>query len=295
MAAPTTAKPENAVYWLDPTLGNLELLRASYVTHAFAPHTHDGYAIGVIEAGAETFTYRRELRVAPAGTIVAINPGELHTGEALNELGWRYRMMYPDVALVQHAAEEMSGRRVGVPFFVEPVIRDPHIAQLLIRLHTALEAHESQLERESRLIWALAQLVMRHANTHIAMSGNAAQKSHHECDIVSRVRQHLAEHMSRNVTLAELTNVANMSAFHLLRTFRDATGLPPHAYHTQLRIAQAKQFLRQGAPIAHVATEVGFTDQSHLNRHFKRVVGVTPGQYVLGVRNFIQDCQARAI
>lgn len=107
---------ETAKYWHDHSLGNLELLRASFVTHHFVPHVHEGFAIGVIEAGAETFTYRRKLRVAPAGSIVLVNPGEPHTGEALDSDGWRYRMLYPAADVLQRAASEAVGRSVATPF-----------------------------------------------------------------------------------------------------------------------------------------------------------------------------------
>ncbi|MGE5598408.1 MAG: AraC family ligand binding domain-containing protein, partial [Bacteroidota bacterium] len=97
------ANQERAKFWRDTTLGGLELLRASYITHAFAPHTHEGFAIGVIEAGAEGFSYRRSYHVAPAGTMVVINPGERHTGEAAARTGWTYRMLYPEARLLQRA------------------------------------------------------------------------------------------------------------------------------------------------------------------------------------------------
>jgi AraC-like DNA-binding protein len=270
---------ESATYWHDASLGNLELLKASFVTHAFAPHTHEGFAIGVIELGAETFTYRRQLRVAPAGSIVLINPGEMHTGEALTtEQGWRYRMLYPDAPMLQRAASEVMGHNAGVPFFPEPVVHDARLARLLLYLHAALEAGESQLERESRLLWTMAQLVVRYADDRPSI-----RPARGEQDLAARVRAHLQQHLSENVTLNDLSREINMSAFHLLRTFRDAAGLPPHAYLNQLRVARAKLLLREGMPIADVALTLGFSDQSHLNRHFKRIVGVTPGQFVRGI------------
>lgn len=268
---------ESATYWHDVSLGNLELLKASFVTHAFAPHTHEGFAIGVIERGAETFTYRRQFHIAPAGSVVLINPGESHTGEALDDQGWHYRMLYPDSSALQRAASEVIGRSVGVPFFKEPVVHDARLARLLLNLHASLEAGESQLERESRLLWTMAQLVARHADDR-----PSARVARAEQDLVARVRSHLQQHLSENVTLHDLSGVVNMSAFHLLRVFRDAAGLPPHTYLNQLRVARAKALLRAGIPIAAVAGEVGFTDQSHLTRHFKRIVGVTPGQFVRG-------------
>lgn len=280
---------EQAKYWLDPALGNLEMLRASFVTHAFAPHAHDGFAIGVIEAGAETFQYRGELRVAPAGSLVLINPGEMHTGEALNDAGWRYRMLYPSAEWMQLAASELAGKHVCVPFFAQPVANDAQVARLLLSLHASLEGESAQLERESRLLWTLAQLVARHADLRPAI--HPLRPEH---DAARRIRNHLQQHLAENVTLDDLSRLVNMSAYHLLRVFRETAGLPPHSYLTQLRVARAKVLLAEGMPIAEVSTNVGFTDQSHLNRHFKRIVGVTPGQFVAGAdstqhRNFIQD------
>ncbi|HYM70106.1 MAG TPA: helix-turn-helix transcriptional regulator, partial [bacterium] len=67
---------------------------------------------------------------------------------------------------------------------------------------------------------------------------------------------------------------------HLCRTFHREVGLPPHAYQTQVRVERARSLLRNGVPIAEAAAAVGFYDQAHLTRQFKRVIGVTPGQYV---------------
>jgi hypothetical protein len=79
---------ERATFWLDPDLDGLELLRATYITHAFAPHAHEGFAIGVIEAGSQAFTYRRGTGlVMPAGSVAVINPGVVHTGRAATGQG----------------------------------------------------------------------------------------------------------------------------------------------------------------------------------------------------------------
>ena len=91
---------ERAKFWLDRQLGDMELLDATYVTHSFSRHVHEGFAIGVIEEGAECFYYRGAEHVAPAGSIVVIEPGEIHTGHAVRETGWTYRTLYPDAALL---------------------------------------------------------------------------------------------------------------------------------------------------------------------------------------------------
>jgi len=90
---------EQAIYWRATDLGNLDLLRATFVKHAFARHAHEGYALGVIERGAETFRYRGASHRAPAGSVVLINPGEAHTGQAAEASGWSYAMFYPEAEL----------------------------------------------------------------------------------------------------------------------------------------------------------------------------------------------------
>ncbi|MEW6665176.1 MAG: helix-turn-helix domain-containing protein [Thermodesulfobacteriota bacterium] len=73
--------------------------------------------------------------------------------------------------------------------------------------------------------------------------------------------------------------MANLSEFHLLRSFRAVVGLPPHAYLIQRRIDYARSHLSRRLPIVQVGLETGFTDQSHFTRWFKKIVGITPGQY----------------
>lgn len=270
---------EQVTFWRDSRLSNLEVLRATFITHTFAPHTHEGYAIGVIEKGAERFKYRKAVHVAPQGSIVVINPAEMHTGEAAIQQGWSYRMLYPEIALLQRAAVDATEKPSGVPFFPEPVISDPALARLLSQMHAALATSSSVLERESLLVWALAHLIRRHAETPPLVLASHAEHAH-----VLKVRAYLEEHATENVSLEHLAALVHLSPFYLLRVFRDTVGLPPHSYLTQIRVARARHLISTSMPLAEVAAAVGFTDQSHLNRHFKALIGVTPGQYARGLR-----------
>lgn len=128
---------------------------------------HDGYAIGMIESGVEAFTYRGANHQAPAGSIVVIHPGEVHTGHAGIPDGWTYRMLYPQVSLMQKAAAELMGRSLGVPYFPQSVIDDPQLAIQLRYLHIALETSISLLERESRFLSLFTQLLVRHADAQL--------------------------------------------------------------------------------------------------------------------------------
>jgi AraC-like DNA-binding protein len=274
-------------FWKTPFLPRVELLRATYITHSFARHTHDGYALGVIERGREGFQYRGSSYVAPAGSVALIHPGEVHTGHAAEAEGWTYRMFYPEAIVFGQVAEQVAGRPVPLPYFPCPVITDPVLVKGLSRVHQAFENEDSPLECESRFLWVLAQFVMRHGSDRPFPAPVRPDPQP-----MNRVCEYLTAHLSDTISLDDLAAFAQMPPFRLLRTFRAQFGLPPHAYQNQLRLYRAKRLLSQGHPIAQVAIDTGFTDQSHLNRHFKRIFGVTPGQYQRGCKN-VQEISPR--
>jgi AraC-like DNA-binding protein len=273
----TVHTSEQARFWYDVDLDNLELLRATYISHAFTPHAHAGFAIGIIEAGGQAFTYQRSTHLTmPAGSIAVINPGVVHTGRAATPAGWSYRMLYPSAVVLHNAASQVFGRTWDTPFFPSPVIHDTELVARIRQLHILLEETATpRLERESRLLWTLADLIIRHAQNRATPLRVTDEPTH-----VRRVREYLEQHFAENLTLDRLAQLVHLSPYHLLRSFRKTIGLPPHAYVLQLRVAAAKHALRQGMPIADVATHVGFADQSHLTRQFKRHVGVPPGHYI---------------
>ncbi len=95
----------------------------------------------------------------------------------------------------------------------------------------------------------------------------------------ARAREVLEGRMAGPPTLERLAAELDTSPFALLRAFREAYGMPPHTWLTDARVRRARQLLDTGVPPAEAAVVVGFTDQSHLNRHFTRSVGVPPGAY----------------
>lgn len=274
---------EQVVYWRDPALENTELLRAHYITHTFAPHTHEEYAVGVVVSGAEQFHYRRAHHVAPAGQLVFVNPGEVHTGESVTAEGWQYRMFYPAPALLERILTELTGKRGILPFFPHAVVNDPATVKVMAQVHHALEHEPASLAREALFWQVFSQLIVRHSDHRLTVRSVAPDPW-----AVAQCRAYLEAHYAAPVTLDELAAHVHFSPYHLLRLFRQSTGLPPHAFLNGVRVRRAKEFLAAGLSPADVAQRVGFADQSHLNRHFKRIVGTTPGQYAQQ-RNFVQE------
>lgn len=272
--SPERRDREYAWRWRDDALGDVEFLHARYITHSFAPHTHDGFAFGVIESGAEAFWYRGAVRVALPGQLVALNPDELHTGgPAKGADGWMYRMIYPAADLLERAAAA-AGWRTSLPTFADSVIRDPELASAFVAFHQKVATRDGALSEATTLIDVLSALVRRHASD--ASSMRAVSK---DVAIARKVQDYLDANYRRNVTLSELSVVARVSPFHLARLFRATCGIPPHRYLEQRRVRHAQTLVRRGTPLSEVAAQVGFSDQSQLTRHFKRHLGVTPGAY----------------
>ncbi len=266
---------DNAQLWRTDILGGLELLRARYVELSYSPHTHEEFLIAVTEDGAALPRYRKGAHLHSPGDVLVLNPGEVHGGGPAQGAIWQYRAFYAPAALLQRAARELTGVDRGLPQFAEDVVGDPYVAAMLRQAHTALEASSSRLERESCLLEALASLVVRHA-----VDKSLTHRIGPEHRAVKRVRERLETLPSENVSLESLAREAGLSPFHLCRVFHEEIGLSPHAYQTLLRVRLAKILLAEKVSISQVAVEVGFYDQAHLTRHFKRIFGVTPGRYL---------------
>ncbi len=265
---------ESATFWHAPDIGDLELLKATYISHTFSRHTHPGYVIGMIESGVEVFYYRGETYAAMPGDVVVINPDEVHTGHSGNKQGWTYRMLYPAVQTLKMVADAMADRPVEMPWFPEAVIKDRPLAARIRQLHVLLERSTSSLERQVCYYDVMGELIRTKAG-----NAPASKKQGFERQAVKKARQLIHDTLSENISLETISDHAGLSTFYFARIFRQHTGLPPHAYRKQQRIQRAKQLLRARMPISQVAVETGFADQSHLTRHFKQIVGVTPGQY----------------
>ncbi|NEQ44803.1 MAG: AraC family transcriptional regulator [Leptolyngbya sp. SIOISBB] len=273
-----SARPqESTKFWRDPALRNLEMLRATYVNYAFSRHAHEGYGIAIVESGAMAFDYRGATHIVPAGSVGIVQPGEMHTGQAVLETGWTYRTLLPAVDWLQQAARELTERSLNLPYFAAPIIHDRRLSQHLVALHQMLETSPSALERESQFLWSMAKLVRYYASDRPTPASIGQEHR-----LVEQVREYLTAHYAHNISLQELAQLVNLKPLRLLRTFRKHTGLPPHAYLNHVRVQRAKQLLVTGCAITDAAIATGFNDQSHLHRHFKKMVGVTPGQYARG-------------
>lgn len=270
-------------YWRLDRFEGVDLLRSDASTHRYARHSHEGYALGIVEMGAHAFAARGQVWTAVPGRVIVVNPDDAHDGgPAARTHAYSYRMIYVDGAVLAAALDEAAGRRVSTPFFPEPVVDDAALADRFLHLHHALERMETRLEREALLITALVELARRHGKA----PPPGGEKRHGPRDVVLAL-DYLTENFATDCSLTELAALSGVDRFHLLRAFRRSLGLPPHLYQTQLRLRHAKRLMLAGESPAMAAVAVGFSDQSHLIRRFKAAYGVTPGEY-LGRRRALQ-------
>jgi AraC-like DNA-binding protein len=253
---------------------DVELLQAFYVNYAFPRHSHDYYVICLIRRGYQSFLHKGTKYHTPPGGVILINPDTAHTGETTDEQGFEMLCLYPAASHMQSIASELTGRRQVSPFFKEVCVNHPWAMKSILTLHKALTEETNPLEGESRFTWTLARLIQRYADVHVDQ-GQPGQ----ERKAVRQARGYIDECFAQGISLTQLAEHVSLSPYYLLRVFRAEVGMPPHAYLESVRIRQAQRLIEAGKPLAEIAAEVGFSSQSHLTRRFKKIIGVTPGQY----------------
>jgi AraC-like DNA-binding protein len=179
-------------------------------------------------------------------------------------------------------ATEVAGRETALPFFPLPLVQDRDLTHQIVRVHQALSQPISGLEQQTLILDFLARLILRCAAAPIGIAKLGGERQP-----VERVRAYIEENYDREISLEELARVANLSSFHLNRSFSKMFGMPPHAYQIQMRILKAKRLLIKGRSIESVAIATGFVSQSHFGSHFKRLVCITPKQYIHDSKNAI--------
>lgn len=260
---------EHATYLRPSGLPGVEALHASFLRHEYRPHSHPTWTVAVVERGAARFEVDARRERADRGELFVLEPGAVHTGMAAVPEGWAYKVLYLDPA-VFGAWSERDGPPPGAARWV--VFRDRALRDLLLRAHAALAVDD--LEAEVAVLEAVRRL-----GVHLRPGPEPAPRGRAEHAAVGRARAHLVERWDQPVSLAALSQVAGLSRFELSRRFREQTGLAPHQFQIDLRVARARELLVAGRPAGEVALSCGFSDQPHFTRVFRRAVGVTPVRY----------------
>lgn len=221
------------------------------------------YTVTRVESGRSSFFTRGKVWSSAAGSLRIQEPGDV-----VRDLSRDGPTTYQIVSFPARAVQEPNGK---LCIHSHLAVGDARGAAFH-RLHDAVQAGASRLALEVAIAEAIS-----------AFAAIRGAKCEYKRP-VRRAIELLRDRLDTEVTLDTLADHAGSDKFHLCRAFRTQVGLPPHAYLTNLRIMRAKELLAAGVKPSEVAPRVGLYDQSQLNRHFRRLVGTTPGAYARAVQ-----------
>jgi AraC-like DNA-binding protein len=266
---------DSVIVWQPREVEGLLAIHAQYRTQRFPRHVHEEHVIGVNEGGAHTFYCRGSVHTVEPGCIALINPGDVHTGEPAGQQEWNYRGFYPTVALIRQLWEEGTNG-CGLPAiqFDRPVVRDPVLAAALIRASRVTERAHDTFATETALVDVMTALLVRHASPRRSRVAAAVPRT-----VAHLVRDYIHAHALAPISLERLGAAVGVGRSSVVRAFRREFGMAPYEYVVTLRVAHARLLIQRRTSLAAVALACGFNHQSHLHRHFRRLVGVAPGAY----------------
>jgi AraC-like DNA-binding protein len=244
----------------EPTAG-VQRLAARFDSHAYDPHRHETYSIGLTLSGLQCFRYRGMERTSRAGQVLVLHPDETHDGHAGSDGGFAYRMVYLDPALVE-----------GTPFVADVVADDPAMREIVGEAFIDFPQRLEPLATDALIARMVDSLVNR---------SDARRRGRRAADLcgVRRARDFLIAEAHRTVASEELEQISGLDRFALARQFRTVFGTSPHRFQVGRRLVRARRMIMQGVPIATAAAAAGFADQSHFTRPFANRFGVTPGRW----------------
>ncbi|MER6992931.1 AraC family transcriptional regulator [Saccharopolyspora hirsuta] len=270
MRAATGTRIRSPEFWHDPRFPQIESRRSCRQNSCYRPHTHDRFAVGLIDEGTSEFVGRSAspVRLEPRDVIL-IPAGHVHSCNPVSG-DWVYQMMLFDPEWLRVRAWEHDTAFDGAI----QVHRDSDAYRLFGEVNAALFEGPRDLdglERSLRRAFAGLGTASVRREDPVGASALAAR--------LRPVLDVLAER-PEDPRLDDLVTDVGMSRYQLIRAVKSATGLTPIAWRNNARVMRARAMLRGGEPIASVAHTLGFADQSHFHRVFRAHVATTPGAYM---------------
>jgi len=256
--------PEWVRAWKPVVAGVREVFHARFVDYAYPPHVHDSWTVFVVDDGWIRYDLETRHRGAGGPRVTILPPNVVHDGRAAVAAGFRKRVLYLTTDVLD---ERLTGRAVD-----RPDTADPALLHAVHALHRSLRHPDDALEAESRLA-AVGDRLRAH------LGDPSPNHDEQPPRLAGELRDLLDGRLFEHLTLAQAGGDLGASPAHLVRSFTGSFGIAPHQYVLARRIDAARHRLLAGEPIAQVASSVGFFDQAHFTRQFKRHLGIPPGRY----------------
>jgi AraC-like DNA-binding protein len=254
--------------WRPRVPGVAEVLHAHMTSHVYPMHTHESWALLIVDDGMIRYDLDRHEHGALDQAVTLLPPQVPHNGRAASADGFRKRVVYLDLS---HLPADLIGRAVD-----HPVLLDPLLRQRINQLHHALDEPGAELEAESRLAFVAERL------QHHLGDPARAEAEPPAADVAHQLRQLIDARFHEKLTLRQASEAIHAHPAHLVRVFSREFGISPHQYLTGRRVDLARRLLLDGMSPSTAAITVGFYDQPHLNRTFKRLLGTSPVRFASG-------------
>ncbi|MGC9543190.1 AraC family transcriptional regulator [Streptomyces sp. UG1] len=251
--------------WRPRVPGVVEVFHAHFTEYAYPMHVHEAWTLLIVDDGAVRYDLDRHEHGTPHDTVSLLPPHVPHNGSAATPHGFRKRVLYLDGTLL---ADDLIGPAVD-----SPDLRDPVLRLRVGQLHTALARPGDELEADSRLT-----LIGDRLRAYLRPR-TVTDVPRRDPALARRLRELLDERIVPGIALDEAAALVRAHPAHLVRSFSGAYGIAPHQYLMSRRVDRARRMLLEGRSPTEVAVATGFYDQSHLTRHFRKLVGVPPGRY----------------
>lgn len=251
----------------------IELRVANRSSACYNPHSHDEFSFGVILQGTGTYKNRNKSHIIGTGDLVTINPSDVHSCNPVKDL-WSYSMLFVDASKMGQLQRDIlrdNNQHLQLDYqaFNADFERNDTLKARYLILFDALSNEQSSLNIES----CLYNFVESGFDI-----GNPTNRRKH-VEPIKRIREKLLDEMSEQHELEILAEEAGMSRYQLLRAFKNQYGMPPYAYLMDEKIKRSKVMLKAGDSLSEVAHNLGFSDQAHFQRQFKKRLAVTPKYY----------------
>lgn len=259
-------------FWRDETLPFVEARSIRGARDVcYAKHSHETFSIGAITGGCSIYSNGKVRQRIGVGSVVVINPEDVHACNPVDDQPWSYRMLYVDVPWLTNLQHEL-GFSPNADFRAFSTTATTALFAGLNRLYDVLtDEHAEHLQKHSAAVTFFSEVQQR-LDPAPALKKDANHK-------LIRAAEFIDENFTRSLKLDEICTAADLSASYLIRSFSRHYGMTPHAYLVNRRIRYGREQLRRGHMIADVALDAGFADQAHFQRAFKQFLAATPGQY----------------
>lgn len=241
------------------------------IAQPFPNHFHEHYVIGFIEDGQRKLSCKSKEYDLDKGSIVLFNPGDNHACIQSYEGTFDYRGFNISTAVMLDLSEEVTSKR-ELPRFSRNVILDEEVICSLRSLHEMVMKKTDDLGKEEVLLFLISTLIQK--------CGQPFENCVPECrGEIEKACEFIEQNYNDHIYLGQICEYAGLSKSTLLRAFTESKGVTPYRYLENIRINEARKLLSKGMAPLDVASQIGFSDQSHFSNYFSSFIGFAPGAY----------------